>query len=875
MASGYENKDKKGRFIMKKIERLNGSARKTAAFVSAFVMLFGMTCTALPYTPVKEMPVFAAEETVAGSLTVSGSMFGLNKGDSVQFYAVKTNQYGNTETRMVTSVSGSDADTAVSAPADGEQLFAKRYIRKGSESGVQVNVDYYAYSPSGNSWTYIGANNWENMPSSPNLTTVSATREKFGLSVYDAPENEVKQDRIQIYSTTLDSEGNKNYIGELTGKDTSDISLLISKNKNTGYIAIRTQGGIAGSLDNKMDTVSMYRYDMDKGDWVRFYDSLADKQSSSFNTMTLFVKKETFPMLADADVQEIRIYRTVDGEKTLIKTIDKTAFDKGYGAVDQKFDNDTMGFAIGNTYEEYSWEADVYRTFSSDYVTVRDAQLVSGKFLANIPYATNLETASSETSLIDIVEKTAVVQEVDSSGRYILPELAKAVSDEDGDGVEDTAQSRPIYMTDEFAEIEAGQHGNVYLMKGTDVIESYTAGEFDNGCFNIPEFEPDEDYFLKISHTESEENPNNYATYYKWDEEAGKWRFRVNTEETPVVNVPVTHAEITPFMKGDFSVALNLVTGGKSSPVGEWSKKEFDAGTINPALMLQTTGEYEVVLTWEKTEDSGNYGTEVYKYVGIDPVLCENEFITEISRKFGNLAPSSAPVTAPITNAKEDDTITVDGFAEDGNPVHYEIKQNVTNGTVKLPEGDFTVTDTTAGYKAGVEVTDSNGTVTAAVTDKSSVDSRYVNVTVPVEVNTFKVTAPDGSLVEEGKMKGTSLKASDLSMSANDFKKMLSYAGFSSEFGFVNSANENDLTTENGYLGVISSKITKVVPESSLKGDIDADGKVTVKDIVLMNKYLHGKSTYQLENFVNADMNSDGAVNVYDMALLKKELLKK
>ena len=73
--------------------------------------------------------------------------------------------------------------------------------------------------------------------------------------------------------------------------------------------------------------------------------------------MTLFVKKETFPMLADADVQEIRIYRTVDGEKTLIKTIDKTAFDKGYGAVDQKFNNDTMGFAIGNTYEEYSWDA--------------------------------------------------------------------------------------------------------------------------------------------------------------------------------------------------------------------------------------------------------------------------------------------------------------------------------------------------------------------------------------------------------------------------------------------------------------------------------------------------------------------------------------
>ena len=58
-----------------------------------------------------------------------------------------------------------------------------------------------------------------------------------------------------------------------------------------------------------------------------------------------------------------------------------------------------------------------------------------------------------------------------------------------------------------------------------------------------------------------------------------------------------------------------------------------------------------------------------------------------------------------------------------------------------------------------------------------------------------------------------------------------------------------------------------------LSGDIDGDEVVSVADLIVFQKYLHGITTISEQQFTFADLNDDGAVNVIDLALLKKYLI--
>ena len=56
---------------------------------------------------------------------------------------------------------------------------------------------------------------------------------------------------------------------------------------------------------------------------------------------------------------------------------------------------------------------------------------------------------------------------------------------------------------------------------------------------------------------------------------------------------------------------------------------------------------------------------------------------------------------------------------------------------------------------------------------------------------------------------------------------------------------------------------------------INADGEISVTDVIALQKYLHGKETLGFGNFLNADVNNDGSVNIFDLCLLKKQLVTK
>lgn len=54
-------------------------------------------------------------------------------------------------------------------------------------------------------------------------------------------------------------------------------------------------------------------------------------------------------------------------------------------------------------------------------------------------------------------------------------------------------------------------------------------------------------------------------------------------------------------------------------------------------------------------------------------------------------------------------------------------------------------------------------------------------------------------------------------------------------------------------------------------GDINDDGKINALDVVILQKWLSGKSS--LTNWQNADLDENGVINVYDLCLIKNKLI--
>ena len=61
---------------------------------------------------------------------------------------------------------------------------------------------------------------------------------------------------------------------------------------------------------------------------------------------------------------------------------------------------------------------------------------------------------------------------------------------------------------------------------------------------------------------------------------------------------------------------------------------------------------------------------------------------------------------------------------------------------------------------------------------------------------------------------------------------------------------------------------------SSVRGDINADGRLDVADLVLLNKWLLGAHDTQLPDWKAGDLCDDGRLDAFDLVLLRQELLK-
>ncbi len=88
--------------------------------------------------------------------------------------------------------------------------------------------------------------------------------------------------------------------------------------------------------------------------------------------------------------------------------------------------------------------------------------------------------------------------------------------------------------------------------------------------------------------------------------------------------------------------------------------------------------------------------------------------------------------------------------------------------------------------------------------------------------------------------------------------------------GYTNSLAES-YADANGFEFI---SVGYMEPESTLLGDIDCDGKLTVRDATALQKYVAGMVGLNTQDKINADFNEDGKINVRDATAIQKRIAK-
>ena len=100
-------------------------------------------------------------------------------------------------------------------------------------------------------------------------------------------------------------------------------------------------------------------------------------------------------------------------------------------------------------------------------------------------------------------------------------------------------------------------------------------------------------------------------------------------------------------------------------------------------------------------------------------------------------------------------------------------------------------------------------------------------------------------------------------------------ASFENVEGFVIKGYTNSLAESyadaNGFEFI---SVGYMEPESTLLGDIDCDGKLTVRDATALQKYVAGMVGLNTQDKINADFNEDGKINVRDATAIQKRIAK-
>lgn len=102
---------------------------------------------------------------------------------------------------------------------------------------------------------------------------------------------------------------------------------------------------------------------------------------------------------------------------------------------------------------------------------------------------------------------------------------------------------------------------------------------------------------------------------------------------------------------------------------------------------------------------------------------------------------------------------------------------------------------------------------------------------------------------------------------SSDCSKVLEVGGAATDIG--GNIQQWDL---NGHSCQKWNIITTEIPK--VKGDVNADGILSIADAVLLQKWLAAVPETILEDKNAADMSEDGKINIYDLCIMKNELMK-
>lgn len=121
----------------------------------------------------------------------------------------------------------------------------------------------------------------------------------------------------------------------------------------------------------------------------------------------------------------------------------------------------------------------------------------------------------------------------------------------------------------------------------------------------------------------------------------------------------------------------------------------------------------------------------------------------------------------------------------------------------------------------------------------------------------------------------------------NDWRKVIDAANPLENDYFVVDTSEFDSSKTGTYDVKISltdeacqkwwycypAKISVTVLDKIVEGDVNADGKFDISDVVLLQKWLLGVSDVTLPNWKAADFCEDGKLNVLDLCMMKRKLV--
>ena len=377
-------------------------------------------------------------------------------------------------------------------------------------------------------------------------------------------------------------------------------------------------------------------------------------------------------------------------------------------------------------------------------------------------------------------------------------------------------------------EIQEGDY-NVTLYKGAEPYDTLTDAEFEKGNYIISNYNPDDNYYAKVDY---DDNSSDYVMY-RFNDGLGAWEKRIDTKETPEYVLPPTIGEFPDEFAGGYETF-------DGETADSWSSADFAGGEKTVPIHTKESDKYGFTFNYPQ-------GSANYVLIGIDP---------ELVNTTGTKTYTPVPVD---TNANAGDVIHVEGQTEDGTPVAFDVtvEKGKEDEPIKLPDGDYKVSDETTGLFDEVTADSDNDKETAGSVGSDGKynsdgedgekqgDKATLNLTEPESTSQFAITTPDGKPIDSGKLRdGVLDNITDINV-PEDKITATPYVKYETVIGETNSTDPDKLVKENGYIidvdidgelininGIIGGKFLANIPYATNLTSFSETYAETIPEIV-------------------------------------------